>query len=104
MEIRRGQSTWEYALVLVLASLAFVTMSTYFKRGVQGRLKAMTDTQVSSVQYVSGETKSDTTTASKSSAEITNETNAKTTTSKEDTTRHSTEYSTGVGWNDLLPK
>lgn len=103
MAIKRGQSTWEYALVLVLASLAFITMSTYFRRGVQGRLKDLTDSQISSVQYVSGQTKSDTTTSSKASLEVTNEKNLRTTTSEEDTTRSSTEYGVGEGWDDLLP-
>lgn len=103
MEMRRGQSIWEYALVLVLASLAFIAMSTYFRRGVQGRLKDLTDSQVSSVQYVSGQSKADTSTSSKVNLEVANVANLRTTVSEEETTRKSTEYSTGEGWEDLLP-
>lgn len=101
--MKRGQSTWEYALVLVLASVAFVTMSTYFKRGVQGRLKDLTDSKISSVQYVAGQSKSDTTTSSNTKAEVANEKGLRTTASEEITARKSTEYSVGEEWEDLLP-
>lgn len=101
--MRRGQSLLEYAVVLVLASLAFIAMSTYFRRGMQGRIKDLTDSQISSVQYVSGQTSSDTTTSSKASAEVINEKNLRTTTSEEETSRHSVEHSAGEGWEDLLP-
>jgi Flp pilus assembly pilin Flp len=103
MEIKRGQSTWEYAVVIVLASLAFIAMSTYFRRGVQARLKDLADSQISSVQYVSGQTKSSTTTSSKASQQVQIEKNVRTTTSTEEISRSSTEYSTGEGWEDLLP-
>jgi cytoskeletal protein RodZ len=102
--MRRGQSTWEYAVVIVLASLAFIAMSTYYRRGVQGRLKDLADSQISSLQYVSGQTKSDTTTSSKVSQEVQTDKSARTTSATEETTRSSTEYSTGEGWEDLLPK
>jgi len=102
--MRRGQSTWEYAMVIVLASLAFIAMSTYYKRGVQGRLKDLADSQISSLQYVAGQAKSDTTTSSKASQEVQTDKSARITNATEETTRRSTEYSTGEGWEDLLPK
>jgi len=102
--MRRGQSTWEYAMVIVLASLAFIAMSTYYRRGVQGRLKDLADSQISSLQYISGQTKSDTTTSSKASQEMQTDKSARATTGTEETTRSSTEYSSGEGWEDLLPK
>lgn len=101
--MRRGQSLWEYALVMVLASLAFISISTYFRRGVQGRIKDLTDSQVSSVQYVSGQSKADTATSSKVNLEVANVPTLRTTVSEEETTRKSTEYSTGEGWEDLMP-
>ena len=102
--MRRGQSTWEYAMVIVLASLAFIAMSTYYRRGVQGRLKDLADSQISALQYVSGQTKSDTTTSSKASQEVQADKSVRITTSTDEATRRSTEYSTGEGWEDLLPK
>ena len=102
--MKRAQSTWEYAMVIVLASLAFIAMSTYYRRGVQGRLKDLADSQISSVQYVSGQTKSDTTTSSKVSQEVQADKSARTTVSTEESTRSSTEHSAGEGWEDLLPK
>jgi len=102
--MKRAQSTWEYAMVIVLASLAFIAMSTYYRRGVQGRLKDLADSQISSVQFVSGQTTSDTTTSSKASQEVRADKSARITASTEESTRRSTEYSTGEGWEDLLPK
>jgi len=102
--MKRAQSTWEYAMVIVLASLAFIAMSTYYRRGVQGRLKDLADSQISSVQYVSGQTKSDTTTSSNVSQEVQADKSARTTVSTEESTRRSAEHSTGEGWEDLLPK
>jgi len=102
--MRRGQSTWEYAMVIVLASLAFIAMSTYYRRGVQGRLKDLADSQISSLQYISGQTRSDATTSSKVSQEVQTDKSARKTTSAEETTRRSTEYSVGEGWEDKLPK
>jgi hypothetical protein len=104
MEIRRGQSIWEYAIVIVLASLAFIAMSTYFRRGVQGRLKDLSDSQIAPLQYTSGQTKSDTVTATKAKQEVRTDKEARTTIAEEESTRHSIEYSAGEGWEDLLPK
>ncbi|MCK9603364.1 MAG: hypothetical protein M0R66_03300 [Candidatus Omnitrophica bacterium] len=102
--MKRGQSLWEYAMVIVLVSLAFIAMSTYFKRGVQGRLKDLSDSQIAPVQYLSGQTKSDTTTSTKAKQEIQTNAKTRTTTAEEETTRTSTEHSTSEGWEDLLPK
>jgi hypothetical protein len=101
--MRRAQSIWEYAIVIVLASLVFIGMSTYFRRGVQGKLKDLSDSQIAPVQYVAGQTKSDTTTTSKAKQEIETQKNARTTITEEEIKRSSTEYSTGEGWEDLLP-
>ncbi len=101
--MKRAQSTWEYAVVIVLASLAFIAMSTYYRRGVQGRLKDLADSQISSVQYVAGQTKSDTTTKSKASQQVESDKSGRKTTGSEETTRSSTEYSVGEGWEDQLP-
>ena len=40
---RRGQSTLEYAVLVVIIIGALLTIQTYIKRGVQGRLKSATD-------------------------------------------------------------
>lgn len=102
--MKRAQSIWEYAVVLVLASLVFIAMSTYFRRGVQGRLKDLADSQISSVQYISGQTQSDTVTSTKAGQEVQTDKSARTTASTEESTRRSTEYSAGEGWEDLLPE
>lgn len=102
--MKRAQSIWEYAVVIVLVSLAFIAMSTYFKRGVQGRLKDLTDSKIAPAQYISGQTKSDTTTAVKAKQEIQIGDNTRATATEEEITRKSKEYSTGEGWEDLLPK
>jgi Flp pilus assembly pilin Flp len=40
---RRGQSTLEYAVLIVVIIGALLTIQVYIKRGVQGRLKQATD-------------------------------------------------------------
>ncbi len=40
---RRGQSTLEYAVLTVVIIGALLTIQTYIKRGVQGRLKSASD-------------------------------------------------------------
>ena len=40
---RRGQSTLEYAVLIVVIIGALLTIQTYIKRGVQGRLKSASD-------------------------------------------------------------
>lgn len=42
----------EYAMVIAVVSLAIVTMNIYMKRGMQGRLKEMTDYFISNEQLV----------------------------------------------------
>ena len=40
---KRGQSTLEYAVLIVVIIGALLTIQTYIKRGVQGRLKQASD-------------------------------------------------------------
>ena len=40
---RKGQSTLEYAVLVMIIIGALVTIQTYIKRGVQGRLKTSSD-------------------------------------------------------------
>ncbi|RJP27418.1 MAG: class III signal peptide-containing protein [Candidatus Omnitrophota bacterium] len=40
---KRGQSTLEYALIIAVIIAALIAMQTYFKRGLQGRLKQASD-------------------------------------------------------------
>ena len=40
---RRGQSTLEYAVLIVVIIGALLTLQVYIKRGVQGRLKSAAD-------------------------------------------------------------
>lgn len=43
MRDRRGQSVMEYTILIILVIGAFLTASTYVKRGIQGRWKASID-------------------------------------------------------------
>jgi len=45
MKIRnpKGQSTLEYAILIVIIVGALITLQIYIKRGLQGRLKSATD-------------------------------------------------------------
>ncbi len=40
---RKGQSTLEYAILIIIIIAALLSLQTYVKRGVQGRLKSATD-------------------------------------------------------------
>jgi Flp pilus assembly pilin Flp len=40
---RKGQSTLEYAVLIVIIIAALLAMNTYIKRGVQGRFKQAAD-------------------------------------------------------------
>ena len=40
---KRGQSTLEYAILIVVVIGAFLAMQQYIKRGLQGRLKSAAD-------------------------------------------------------------
>jgi uncharacterized protein (UPF0333 family) len=40
---RRGQSTLEYAILILIVIVALLAMQTYLKRGVQGRVRESTD-------------------------------------------------------------
>jgi len=51
----RGQSILEFTLLIVAVILALATMSSFIKRGVQGRFKMGADA-VSMRQYEPGET------------------------------------------------
>jgi cytoskeletal protein RodZ len=43
MRSRRGQSTLEYAILIVIVIGALIAIQFYIKRGVQGRFKSSTD-------------------------------------------------------------
>jgi hypothetical protein len=40
---KRGQSTVEYAVLIIIIICALISIQAYIKRGVQGRLKSATD-------------------------------------------------------------
>lgn len=40
---KRGQSTLEYAVLITVIIAALISIQTYIKRGVQGRLKSASD-------------------------------------------------------------
>ena len=40
---KRGQSTLEYAVLIIIVIAALLSIQMYIKRGVQGRLKSATD-------------------------------------------------------------
>jgi uncharacterized protein (UPF0333 family) len=43
MRSRRGQSTLEYAILIVIVIGALISIQFYLKRGIQGRFKSATD-------------------------------------------------------------
>ena len=43
LKVRRGQSVLEYAILMVIVIAALLTLQTYIKRGISGRLKSATD-------------------------------------------------------------
>ncbi len=43
LNTKRGQSVLEYAILMVIIIAALLTLQTYIKRGIQGRLKSATD-------------------------------------------------------------
>ena len=40
---QKGQTTFEYIFLIVVVLAAFMTVSVYFKRGIQGRWKSTAD-------------------------------------------------------------
>lgn len=40
---RKGQSTLEYAILVLIVIVALLAMQTYMKRGLQGRMRESTD-------------------------------------------------------------
>jgi hypothetical protein len=40
---KSGQSTLEYAILVLIVIVAFLAMQTYLKRGIQGRVRESTD-------------------------------------------------------------
>lgn len=40
---KKGQSTLEYAILIIIIIAALLSLQAYIKRGVQGRLKSATD-------------------------------------------------------------
>jgi Flp pilus assembly pilin Flp len=43
LHTKRGQSVLEYAILMVIIIAALITLQTYIKRGISGRLKSATD-------------------------------------------------------------
>jgi hypothetical protein len=43
LNTKRGQSVLEYAILMVIIIAALLTLQTYIKRGISGRLKSATD-------------------------------------------------------------
>lgn len=41
--LRKGQSSLEYTVLIIVVLGAFLTVQSYFKRGIQGRWKATVD-------------------------------------------------------------
>jgi uncharacterized protein (UPF0333 family) len=66
---KRGQSTLEYAVLIVVIIGALLTIQTYIKRGVQGRLKSAADDIGD--QYSDGNTNSIKTTITSSNTQET---------------------------------
>ena len=48
--LRKGQSTAEYAIVIGLVIAAAVAMQVYVKRGIQGKVKDLTDNIIGTEQ------------------------------------------------------
>ncbi len=64
---RRASSFMEYAIVLGLVSLVLTGMNIYIKRGVQGKIKDMTDYFISKEQVVNVNPSAETNSQSNSS-------------------------------------
>ncbi len=43
LSIQRGQSLIEYSILIIIVVAVFLSMNSYFKRGIQGRWKASID-------------------------------------------------------------
>ena len=43
LKTKKGQSTLEYVILVVVVIMALLTVQTYFKRGVQGRMRSAAD-------------------------------------------------------------
>jgi uncharacterized protein (UPF0333 family) len=43
LKLKSGQSTLEYVILIVIVIIALLTIQTYFKRGVQGRMRSAAD-------------------------------------------------------------
>jgi len=56
----RGQSTVEYFVLVGIITAALITMSTYMKRGIQGKFRATSDEVAQGSGYAPGETLIDT--------------------------------------------
>ncbi len=57
---RKGQSTLEYAMIIMVIAAGIIAMQVYMKRGIQGKLRDSTDSI--GKQYSAGETTSKITT------------------------------------------
>ncbi len=61
---RKGQSSVEYAILIIIVIGALLSIQFYIKRGIQGRLKTATD-DISDYQYSPGNTNTVKTTSTK---------------------------------------
>ncbi|MDO8489128.1 MAG: hypothetical protein Q7S42_03345 [Candidatus Omnitrophota bacterium] len=52
IEFSRGQSLVDLAIIIGVVGLVFIGMQTYIKRGIQGKVKDLTDYIVSDQQAV----------------------------------------------------
>lgn len=43
LKFKSGQSTMEYVILVVIVIVALLTIQSYFKRGVQGRMRSAAD-------------------------------------------------------------
>ena len=53
---RKGQSTLEYAMIIMVIAAGIIAMQVYMKRGIQGKLRSSTDSI--GKQYSAGKTTS----------------------------------------------
>lgn len=109
---KRAGTLTEYAVVIMVAMSVFITMQTYVKRGVQGRIRNITDEFIGLTdkgdavrhQYVSGQSKSRFVTNSSGTMRNQHVRNTHRFTIDEQTERSGISYSvSNEDWLDLLP-
>ena len=90
---KRGQSTLEYAVLIVVIIAALIAMQVYIKRGVQGRLRESSD-QIGE-QFSPGYTVSNQTTYSYSNTQ-------ELTDAYSTTTQIQNQFQNRVGWENVM--